>query len=80
MHVEIKSLQLEYDLTDDGELQNYLGTRFERSDDGSITLIQPRMIDHVIDIEGITSNTHVKTHDTPTTHILNSGSTAQPHI
>ena len=26
---EIKSLQRDYDLTDDGELQDYLGTRFE---------------------------------------------------
>lgn len=80
MHVEIKSLQLEYDLTDDGELQDYLGIQIERSDDGSITLIQPRMINRVIDIEGLTSDTHVKTHDIPTTHISNSDSTAQPRI
>ena len=38
---EIISLQSDYDLTDDGELQDYLGTRFDRSMDGHITLNQP---------------------------------------
>jgi hypothetical protein len=42
---EIKSLQQEYDLTDDGELQDYLGIHFERGADGSLTLMQPQMIE-----------------------------------
>jgi len=33
---EIKSLQQDYALTDDGELKDYLGTRFTRDLDGSI--------------------------------------------
>jgi hypothetical protein len=42
---EIASLQRDYDLTDDGELQDYLGTRFVRKSDGSIELSQPKMIE-----------------------------------
>lgn len=38
---EIKSLQRDYVLTDDGELKDYLGTRFTKHSDGSITLTQP---------------------------------------
>ena len=41
---EISSLQNEFDLTDDGALKDYLGTRFARQPDGSIHLSQPKMI------------------------------------
>ena len=40
---EIKSLQQDYDLTDDSDLKDYLGTRFDRHKDGSVTLTQPRL-------------------------------------
>ena len=33
---EIQSLQEDYNLTDDGELHDYLGTRFKKQKDGSI--------------------------------------------
>jgi hypothetical protein len=35
---EIASIQEDYDLTDDGELQDYLGTRFDQKPDGSLEL------------------------------------------
>ena len=38
IHKEITSLKTDYALTDDGELQDYLGTRFNRHHDGSVTL------------------------------------------
>lgn len=38
---EINSLQHDYVLTDDGELKDYLGTRFTKQLDGSITLTHP---------------------------------------
>jgi hypothetical protein len=63
---EIKSIQQDYDLTDEGTLKDYLGTRFERRKDGSIELTQPRMIDRVLQIVGLDPESqHVKTHDTP---------------
>ena len=46
---EIRSLQEEFDLTDDGILKDYLGTRFKCHRDGSIELTQPKMIDRVLE-------------------------------
>lgn len=63
---EIRSLQDEYDLTDDGELQDYLGIRFEKQADGSLKLTQPRMIERVLEIVGLSGdNERTKLHDTP---------------
>ena len=63
---EIRSLQEEFDLTDDGILKDYLGTRFERHSDGSIELTQPKMIDRVLEIVGLHVETdRIKKHDTP---------------
>ena len=43
---EIKSLQETFDLTVNGELKDYLGTRFEKNkQDGPITLTQPRTVE-----------------------------------
>jgi hypothetical protein len=50
---EIKSLQLDFDLTDDGELKDYLGTRFICKTNGSIELTQPKMIKRVLKIVGL---------------------------
>ena len=66
INFEIASLQRDYDLTDDGELKDYLGTRFARnSANGTIELTQPRMIDRVLRIVGLDpDSTNTKTHDT----------------
>ena len=62
---EIKSLQKDFALTDDGPFQDYIGTRFERHADGSVTLSQPRMIERLLTIVGLDSkDTHIKLHDT----------------
>jgi hypothetical protein len=45
---EIKSLQEDYDLTDDGELKDYLGTRFVKHPGRAIELTQPKMIERVL--------------------------------
>jgi hypothetical protein len=50
---EIKSLQEDFVLTDDGELKDYLGTRFTKHADGSIELSQPRMIERILSIVGL---------------------------
>jgi hypothetical protein len=66
INLEIESLKREYDLTDEGELQDYLGIRFDRRDDGSLKLTQPRMIERVLEIVGLSKDgERVKLHDTP---------------
>ena len=68
---EISSLQKDFDLTDEGPLQDYLGTRFDRRPNGSVILMQPRMIDHAIDIVGLNHpDSHIKIHDTPAVDVL----------
>lgn len=61
---EIKSLQRDYVLTDDGELKDYLGTRFVKRPDGSVELSQPRMIHRILEIVGLDASSS-KRHDTP---------------
>ena len=78
---EILSLKKDYDLTDEGELQDYICTRFERSSDGSVTLTQPRMIERLMAIVGLDSkDTHVKLHDTPANIILQDNPKAKPRL
>ena len=63
---EILSLQEEFDLTDNRVLKDYLGTRFMRKTDGSIHLSQPKMIERVLEIVRLDSETDcIKKHDTP---------------
>ena len=63
---EIKSLEQDYNLTNVGDLKDYLGTRFERHKDGSVTLTQPCTMEQIFDIVGINpTNKHLKLHDTP---------------
>ena len=63
---EIASLQRGYTLTDDGELKDYLGTRFDRRSDGSIELSQPRMIERILHIVGLgQGGSRIKLHSTP---------------
>jgi hypothetical protein len=67
---EIKSLQKDYDLTDDSELEDYLETRFTHKPNGSIELSQPRMIERVLHIVGLDPNsTRTKLHDTPASNL-----------
>lgn len=76
---EIASLQRDYDLTDEGPLQDYLGTRFDRNSDGSVTLTQPRMIERVLSIVGLDSkDTTIKVHDTPAVETLTSTPSSAP--
>ena len=77
---EIISFQSDYDLTDDGELQDYLRTRFDRSSDGSVTLTQPRMSSRVLEIVGINKDENVKMHDTPATTILTDTTATRPRL
>ena len=50
IQAEINSLKKDFELTDEGPLCDYLGTRFNRRPDGSVELTQPRMIQRALDI------------------------------
>ena len=80
---EIKSLQKDYDLTDNGDLKGYLGTRLDRHTDGLVTLTQPRMMERVFNIVGIyPASKNVKLHDTPAFSdcILDNDSDGKPRL
>lgn len=75
---EIQSLKETYDLTDEGELKDYLGVRFKRNKN-SITLTMPSMIERVLKIVKLDpGQTRVKTHDTPATSVLTDDNNSKP--
>ena len=63
----VKSLQQDFDLTDDGDVKDYLGVRIEKLSGGRFKLTQDRIINRCLEIVGIPVNndTHTKTHRTP---------------
>ena len=80
IHLEIKSLLRDYDLTDEGKLEDYLGTLFQRNKNGTVTLSMPWMIERDLDIVGFNTKTHIKTYDTPTVKNLTSAPDNQPRV
>ena len=66
INCEITSLKQSFELTDEGELQDYLGTWLTMYPDGRIELQQKKMIDSCLDMLGMgPSSKNVKTDDTP---------------
>ena len=62
---ELASLRKSYELTDEGPLHDYLGTRFDR-EDGKVTLSQPRMINRILELVGLDpKDERTKRHDSP---------------
>ena len=63
---EITSLKQSFELTDEGELQDYLGTQLTKHPDSRIELQQKKTIDNCLDMLGMgPASKNVKTHDTP---------------
>ena len=63
---EIASLKKAFDLTGEGKLQDYLGTRFIRHTDGQMELQQQKSIDNCLNLLGMGKDQeNVKLHDTP---------------
>ena len=59
------SLKQSFDLTDEGNLQDYLGTRLTKHPDGRIELQQKKTIDNWLELLGMgPTSKNVKTHDT----------------
>ena len=66
INCEITSLKQSFNFTDEGELQDYLGTRLTKHPDGWIELQQNKTIDNCLDMLGMgPSSRNLKTHDTP---------------
>ena len=58
------SLKQSFDLTDEGDLQDYLGTRLTKHPDGRIELQQKKTIDNWLELLGLgPTSKNVKTHD-----------------
>ena len=63
---EIMSLKQSFDLTDEGDLQDYLETQLTQHPDGRIELQQKKTIDNCLEMLGMgPTSKNVKTHDTP---------------
>ena len=59
------SLKQSFELTDEGDLQDYLGTWLTKHPDGRIKLQQKKTIDNCLEMLGMgPTSKNVKTHDT----------------
>lgn len=66
---ELRSLKNGFMLTEEGELKDYLGTRFVKRDDGGVELKQPMMIQRILSMVGLnTKDDKTKLRDTPALH------------
>ena len=66
----IKSLQEDYNLTDEGDLKEYLGIRCDKTRTGGLKLTQPTLIERILRTVGITAETKVRKRRTPANKIL----------
>ena len=65
INCEIMSLKQSFELTDEGELQDYLGTWLTKHPDGRIELQQKKTINNCLEMLGMgPTSKNVKTHDT----------------
>ena len=62
----ISALQsLQFELTDEGDVDTFLGVKITNNADGSITMTQPSMIEQVLSVLGLSNDS--KCHKTPAT-------------
>jgi hypothetical protein len=73
---EIKSLQRDYDLTDEGDLNNYLGLSVTRDSEGAIHVTQPHLIQRIIAAVGLQDDS--KMHNTPANVLLHKDTDGPP--
>ena len=77
-------VQETFDLTDNGEIKDYLDTRFEKNKKyGSISLVQPIMVERIFELFGLDSTSeNVKMHDTHacSNDILDNDSDVKPRV
>src|SRR5687767_5019976 len=79
---EIASLQIDFNLTDDGDHKDYLGNCFKCHPAGSIKLTQCHMLECVLSVSGFDHvATNTKLHNSPdcSNKLLDHGPIGQPH-
>jgi hypothetical protein len=59
----VQLLGTKFDVSDEGELSDYLGVKIENLDDGKIKMSQPQLIQQILDDLGLQGNS--KEHSTP---------------
>ena len=64
----IKSLEDEFRLTDEGDLETFLGVNFIHDDAETLEINQPHLIERIL--EALSLNDDAKMHDTPANNIL----------
>ena len=76
----IKELQVNYDVTDEGEIDDYLGIKVQRQEDNMITLTQPHLIDSILkDVKLDSPNTITKPYPAATTVLLHKDPEGEDH-
>jgi hypothetical protein len=67
----IKDLQTMFDVSDEGDLTDYLGVNIDIREDGTIKLSQPHLIDQIIEDANFQNDTKYKVTPAASTKILN---------
>eukprot|EP00978_Attheya_sp_CCMP212_P036392 scaffold164691_cov35-Attheya_sp.AAC.2 len=67
-----------FDVTDEGDISDYLGVKVTRLDDGTITLTQLHLIDQIIEDLGLKENTKTKDLPALTSKVLNKDVNGKP--
>ncbi len=67
----MSDLGARFEITDEGDIDEYLGVKVTRIPDGTITLTQPHLIDSIIEDLGFKENTKGKDTPAPSTASLN---------
>ena len=75
----MEDLSKHFDITDEGDIDEYLGVKITRTTDGTITLTQPHLIDSIIADLGFKENTKGKNTPAPSTACINIDLDGRPH-
>jgi hypothetical protein len=75
----IIDLQATFDVSDKGDLTDYLGVNIETREDGTFKLSQPHLIDQIIEDANFQANTKYKATPAASTKILNKDVSGTPH-
>jgi hypothetical protein len=75
----LKDLSSRFDITDEEDIDEYLGVKVTRDNDGTITLTQPHLIDSIIADLGFRENTKTKSTPAPSTASINRDLDGEAH-
>jgi len=56
----VKELADKFEITDEGDIDEYVGLKVEKQRDGSIKMSQPLLIRHILDMLGLNKRTKGK--------------------